>query len=214
MQLLQQSKPVREGYSTTHAPKRHPARKHPAQGLREPAQQRARRGSQCTQPNRSRKSGAPAPPHAERAGRAVPETAAPRRSHTQARVAPFTSRKSSLESSQNAPVRIGQFRARGGTRAVATHKAFLGRQEPQASRAQPATTRRKRSESKRSSERAAGASAHTPTARAGAVCLPRPAPSGPRRAQNRRAAPQSHSGTRRTFHEPRSAARDTLRVPT
>ncbi len=89
---------------------------------------------------------------------------------------------------------------KSGTRDASSCEAFPGRLELRASRAQPAPTRRKRPESRRSSARVAAASAHahTPTNQ---PISPRRAT--PRRPRNRHAAPQAHPDARRTFHEPR-----------
>jgi hypothetical protein len=62
------------------------------------------------------------------------------------------------------------------THTALPRKRFPERHEPRASRAQPAPTRRKHPESQRSCAQAAGASAHTPTARR-SVRLPRLTPS-------------------------------------
>jgi hypothetical protein len=102
-----------------------------------PAQQRARRGSQCT--------------HAGQllagvcARAAEAESAAPRRRHTQARAAPFTSRADHQKPTRSAPAEVSQFNS--DTRvAPATRKGPPPeRHEPRASRAQPASTWRKRS---------------------------------------------------------------------
>ena len=133
--------------------------------------------------------------------RADPETAAPRRRYIQTRNAPFTSCSSPPEIDA-APARVGQFRRKCGTRAASSRKAFPGRIEPRASRAQPAPARSKPAESRRNSARAAAASAHTPTARRKCAC-PASRRLTPRRPRNSRAAPLAHPDARRTLQEPR-----------
>ena len=163
----------------------------PTRRTHKQAQQRTSRASQCAQAN---------PPRAVRRC-AEPKRAAPRRRHTQKRTAPVTSRADSLKSTRRAPARLGPLRHRCGTRAASLRKGFPGRIEPRASRAPPDPARRKRSECRRGSARAAAASAHTPTARRKCACHA-PRRLTPRRSRNRRAAPQARPDARRTLHEP------------
>ena len=72
---------------------------------------RERRWLPLTTPSQGEGSHGSAPRAVRR--RADPETAAPRRKHTQARDAPFTSRANRLKSTRGALVRIGQFSHQG-----------------------------------------------------------------------------------------------------
>jgi hypothetical protein len=133
-----------------------------------------------------------------------PKRAAPSRRHTQTRDAPSKSHADHQKPTRSAPVRIGQsVITTPVAHRAAPRKAFPGRHEPRASRAQPTPTRRKRPESRRSSARAAGAFVHTPTARRVAGGLH---PSAPRRRHTQsRAAPFT---SRADHQEPTRSARE------
>ena len=158
---------------------------------------RARCVSQCAHANRSPEACTPSAPAARR--RADPRTAALSRRHTQVRARTFHEPRGLLEVDAE---RACQGRAIQKQGWHPPRKACPGRHESHICRPGHPSDRRKRPETQRCSARAAGAGAHTPTARRKCAC-PAPRRPTPRRPRNSRAAPQARPDARRAFHEPR-----------
>ena len=134
------------------------------QAPEEASQQRARRLRQCALANHA---ASPCPLRAAHRLTNPTRLARPSRrcaAGTHKHASHLSQAAKTAWSRRSAPERVGQFSHKSGTHPALLRKAFPGRQDPFASRAYHALTRRKRPESQRNCRHAARASAHTPTA--------------------------------------------------
>jgi hypothetical protein len=172
-----------------------PSPPQPRQAPRAPVQLPARRMSPCTFPFRNCTSPVHSMP-----SRADTRGAAPSCRHTQTRAAPFTSREDYRELMASTPGRVGH------SVAPTVYKCLPAPEQPPVpaalSPAHPPTS----AEARRSTRRAAGASAYTPNRSPEQCSLPQC--NAHCRAESERAAPsrRSSKGTRRTFEEPSAVA--------